>query len=114
MLVGMMNDRKLPPRFLFTLLVASMLSVLAASVGTRTQTTEAAGAVLNFPSANCAAGSTATVTFSWTPVADATQIWLDITTQDNGWAGGTFINNGFALAGGATSFNWSGIWTNVP
>jgi hypothetical protein len=73
---------------------------------------EAAGATLDLPHATCAGGSTATVTFSWTPTNPGLQ-WLDLTLADNGFAPGTFIGVG-PLEAGTSSFAWSGLLPGLP
>ncbi len=70
------------------------------------------GAALRFPSSDCS-GSTATVTFAWTPVAGATAQYLDLTLFDNGFADGTFVGAG-PLAGTANSLAWGGITKGLP
>ena len=49
----------------------------------------AAGALLSFPSSDCGGGRTQ-VTFSWHPVAGASEQWLDISLEDNRFVHGTY------------------------
>ncbi len=66
------------------------------------------GAALGFPRSDCSNGSTANVTFQWTPVAGASVHWLDISLADNGFAPGTFISAG-PFSGSQAGFTWQGL-----
>ena len=66
-----------------------------------------AGAGLNQPTV-CCAGSRASVTFTWRPLPGSSEQWLDLSTADNGFAGGTFISQG-PFNGSQTSFEWDAI-----
>lgn len=65
------------------------------------------GAVINQPVVQCL-GTTANVTFSWTPVANAEVQYVDLSLANNNWAGGTFIGFG-PLTGNTNSIQWNGL-----
>lgn len=91
--------------------LAVAIALVALNVREPAQPAAAAGATLSFPSATCQ-GATASVGFTWTPVAGATKQYLDISTNDNGWADGTFI--GTELSGSQAVLIWNGITSGVP
>ena len=102
------------PRLLRVMLPVSLavaIALVALNVREPAQPAAAAGATLSFPGATCQ-GATASVGFTWTPVAGATLQYLDISTQDNGWADGTFI--GTELSGSQAALVWNGITAGVP
>jgi hypothetical protein len=66
---------------------------------------------LQYPTANCGS-STATVTFSWQPVPEASEQWLDLSLFDSGFAPGSFI--GMSVDPLASSYTWSGIIGGLP
>lgn len=54
-------------------------------------------------------GATLFGTFQWTPSQPAGSVqWLDLSTQNNGFAPGTFVSAG-PLNGGASQFLWTGL-----
>ncbi len=63
-------------------------------------------AQLGFPTTAC--GSTATVTFTWTPAGGAIFQFLDLTLFDNGFAPGTFLGAG-PLDANVSTLTWAGI-----
>jgi len=65
------------------------------------------GAVLAQPVINCVGGS-ASVTFSWSPVAGAEVQWVDLSLFNNGFAGDSFIGFG-PLSGGTNQIQWNGL-----
>lgn len=91
--------------------VAAAIALVALNVRGPAQPAAAAGATLSFPDATCS-GSTASVTFLWTPVTGASVQYLDISTQDNGWAAGTFI--GTQISGSQGALVWNGITAGLP
>ena len=100
------------PRRLALLLATSLIVVLALVMTAAPRSVEAAGALLSFPQASCGASS-ANVSFSWAPPAGATETWLDVSTNDNGFVAGSFMNAG-PLSGGASSYTWGGLKTHTP
>src|SRR5258708_320193 len=98
-----MIDRTIPAKFgLFVLAGLLAFFTLAGFSHSKAGVAEAAGATLSLPGATCS-GSTASVNFSWAPVAGATQTFLDLSVQDGTFssAGSTFF--GYPVSGG--SFN---------
>ncbi len=65
---------------------------------------------LGLPQANCN-GNTASVRFDWTVASGASQVWLDLSLADNGFAPGTFVSAG-PLDPNSSSYTWSGILTS--
>jgi hypothetical protein len=93
----MLTGRSLPVLRIALVLVVAALAAGVALRATPPRPAEAAGAVLNFPSVTCD-DATPEVTFNWVPVANASEQWLDFSTQDNHFAPGTY--SGFKLAAG--------------
>jgi hypothetical protein len=73
---------------------------------------EAAGATLAFPTASCSRSS-ATVDFSWTSPAGATESWIDLSLTDNGFVGGSYQSVG-PFAGSTNAYSWPGLKTYEP
>src|SRR6185503_17727299 len=76
-------------------------------IGTGAPSASAAGAGLNQPTTSCSSGR-ASVTFSWRPVPGSSQQFLDVSTNDNGFAAGTFETEG-PFNGSTTSYVWDGL-----
>lgn len=72
---------------------------------------EAAASMLERPTFTCRSDG-ASVRFSWRPASDASQEYLDLSLQDNGFAPGTYVSAG-PLDGAASSYTWNGVRTNV-
>lgn len=97
-------------RHLLRLYLVLVTVAAAAHLGAASRPVQAAGALLDFPSAGCS-GGTASVTFSWQPLPGAAQTWLDISQIDNGFVPGTF--NGVSV-GAALSYTWPGLRAGTP
>jgi hypothetical protein len=102
--------------FLVLVLLCASTTSLAGPRGLVTNPSVAsastAGAGLNFPTVQCQ-GSTATVSFSWQPIAGGTQQWLDLSLADNGFVPGTFIASG-PHAPSTSNVTWQGILAGLP
>jgi hypothetical protein len=90
------------PLHLVTALLLCTIGIFASAVSV-----SAAGAGLNQPTSSCSSAR-ASVTFTWRPVPGSSQQWIDLSTQDNGFAAGTFISEG-PFNGSTTSYVWDGI-----
>ena len=100
-------------RILLFLSVTAGVSVAALELREPRQS-EAAGAVLIFPSVSCGDGG-AQVTYEWQPVSGALEQRIEISTSDNGFAPGTFSST--ELSAGAASHtatasdpHWPHFW----
>ncbi len=102
---------KKTPLLLFLVLAGFAAAFALNGGGTSPRTASAAGATLNFPGASCGNG-TASVSFSWTPVAGASMQFLDISIFDNGFAPGSFL--GSPLSPTQSTLVWNGILTDAP
>ena len=58
---------------------------------------EAAASMLERPTFTCRSDG-ASVRFSWRPASDASQEYLDLSLQDNGFAPGTYVSPGRWMA----------------
>src|SRR5581483_8262554 len=58
-------------------------------------------------SQTCVANA-ASVKFEWQPMAGATQQWVDLSVNDNGFAAGSFIGYG-PLGANSSSMTWSNL-----
>ena len=86
------------PLLRIALLSAVAAAAIAVSLYTNpNRLAEAAGAVINLPAASCGETS-AEVVFNWVPVDGAIEQWLDVSTQDNYFAPGTYT--GYKLTPG--------------
>jgi hypothetical protein len=101
--------KQFPP--LLLLAFVALMAASAWSLGTRPDAASAQTPGINLPTAVCGGGS-ASVTFSWTPVAGATVQYVDISIFDNGFPPGSFI--GSQVSGSGNSLVWNGILTNTP
>ncbi len=97
---------------LFLSLVA--VATLAAFEVNDTRESEAAGAVLSFPTVTCS-GASAQVTYDWLPVEGALEQWIDVSASDNGFAPGSYSST--QLSGSASSHaaaaldpHWPHFW----
>jgi hypothetical protein len=108
----MLKGHRVPVfRIAFVLAIAA-LATAAALRSNAPQPAEAApGALLGFPSSDCASES-AQLTFKWTPVAGATEQWLDLSLKDNRFAPGTY--RAFKLTPGVETLNTSAINAGEP
>jgi LPXTG-site transpeptidase (sortase) family protein len=97
-------------RFFLRLALILVAVAAAAQVAAPDQPAHAASASLQFPSASCSGGS-ANVTFSWQPLAGASQTWLDISDVDNNFAPGSFNS---VPVGGASSYTWPALKSGTP
>ena len=94
-------------------LVAGVLVVLLVACALSVDPREAASAptpgapLAVFQQCSTSIPGTARVTFIWTPADQGLQ-WLDLTTGDPGFPGGTYVSAG-PLAAGTWSFVWDGI-----
>ena len=94
-------------RLVVPVMAAVAIGLLALAGSSKTPQAEALGATLTLPSAACS-GSTADVTFKWTPQVGGSEQWVDISLADNGFQPGTFIGAG-AFGSGVNSYTWTGI-----
>jgi hypothetical protein len=71
--------------------------------------------LINFPMSACLGGipsNQGNVTFSWTGAANTTDIYVDLTVFDNGFAPGTFLT--IRVNPGTNSLQWNGLIAGVP
>jgi hypothetical protein len=101
------------PRIVLFLSLA-VLVTLAAFKLSDTRGSEAAGAVLSFPSSACE-GRSAQVSYSWLPVGGALEQWIEVSTSDNGFVPGSFSST--QLSASASDFtaaaanpHWPHFW----
>jgi hypothetical protein len=96
------------------LLVALVaVALLATGVFSVPQASAAASAELQRPEVTCLSSNVASVRFTWTPAAGATQQWLDLSTTDLNWAQGSFTSAG-PFEATSTSYTWQGIKGGAP
>jgi hypothetical protein len=107
----MLMGRRVPVLRIALILAVAALTTAGALHSNAPQPAEAAGALTRFPSANCDGGS-ASLTFSWTPVAGATEQWLDLSLKDNHFAPGTYQN--FKLTPGIDTLTTSALDPDAP
>ncbi|MDX1430518.1 MAG: hypothetical protein R3282_09530, partial [Rhodothermales bacterium] len=93
--------------------VLAIVSLLAAAGGLylSSEQTDAAGARLSFPSSDCS-GTSAELTFKWTPVVGATEQSLDVSLQDNRFLEGTYTP--IPLVAGVSSYTTQALDANRP
>jgi hypothetical protein len=94
---------------LFFSLVA--VAVVASFKFSDTPDSEAAGAVLSFPTATCSDDG-AQVTYDWLPIDGAQEQWIDITTADNGFVPGSYSST--QLSGTASKYTAAAINPHWP
>jgi hypothetical protein len=107
----MLTRHSLPILRIVLLMLVAAMAVASALQPSTPRSVEAAGAVLNFPSTICADGS-AEVTFNWVPLAGVTEQWLDLSTQDNHFAPGTY--SGFELTPGTSTLSTTTLNSTSP
>ncbi len=93
-------------------LASGLIAILALQGRLTPGPAEAAGATLSFPTATCS-GASASVSLAWAPVAGASEIYIDLSTVDNGFVSGSYKTSE-SLAGNASSYTWSGLKTYTP
>ena len=101
--------KNVPP--LVLLVLAGVAAAIALSLGSTPRVANAQTPALNFATAACS-GSTASVTFSWTPVSGASMQFVDISIFDNGFAPDSFI--GSPAGPTSNTLVWDGILTHTP
>jgi hypothetical protein len=103
--------RFLSRRIIFALL-AAFGAALSLFFGWGSPTAGAASAaVLDFPNAAC--GADLSVSFNWQPADGATEAWLDVSTEDNGFAPGSFQGSG-PFGGSTRSFALTNLKSETP
>jgi hypothetical protein len=97
---------------LFFSLVA--VAAIAAFRFSDTRESEAAGALLSFPTSTCT-GDTAQVSYDWLPVEGALEQWIDITVSDNGFVPGSYSStqlnaSASTYSAAAVNAHWPHFW----
>lgn len=106
----MLTGRSVPTiRFFLLMLIASLAA--AGALRWNAPAAEAAGAVLNHPAAVCGESSTQ-LTFNWVAVEGTVEQWLDLSTQDNHFAPGTYT--GFKLTPGVKTMTTTALGDDAP
>ena len=104
---------RFPPRRIALALLTGPLAAFALGVmaGSQNGATAASAAVLDFPNAAC--GSDLSVSFTWRPADGAKEAWLDISTEDAGFAPGSFQGSG-PFGGSTSSFTLTNLKAETP
>ena len=107
----MLTGRSVPFVKLALVLLVAGLALTGALRLKSPQAAEAAGAILNFPSTTCG-GAATEITFNWVPIEGASEQWLDLSTQDNHFAPGTYA--GYKLTPGLKTLSTTTIDATSP
>ncbi len=101
-----------PPRRLAAFLIVGLITASALYFGSVTHGAKASSAaVLDFPRASCA--SATSVSFTWQAADGASEVWLDIETDDLGFSPGAYQGSG-PFTGGTTSYTLNSLKANTP
>jgi hypothetical protein len=92
--------------------ITALIFLTLALIASATTVSASTGADLLQPATSCSS-TRSSVTFTWRPVPGSTAQWLDVSTEDNGFAPGTFETEG-PIEGSTTSHVWDGLKSGTP